>query len=100
MASEVTDLPEPDSPTTASVSAAFDVEAYAVDRLDHAAVCAEVHVQVIDLEEPRGSGRSRGLLGKHGDGSALALDGIGHPGCKGHGATPSGFVCRMLHRRS
>ena len=50
MLSDVTDLPEPDSPTTAKHLAAVDVERHAVDRPDEAVVgvrtsCAGLHRQ-------------------------------------------------------
>ena len=47
----VTDLPEPDSPSTASVSPAVDGVADAVDGLDDALAGVELHVQVVDVEQ-------------------------------------------------
>ena len=48
--SELTDLPEPDSPTIPSVSPG-DRERDAVDGLDHAVVGLEVHREVSDLQQ-------------------------------------------------
>ena len=47
----VTDLPEPDSPTTASTSPAVQVEAHAVHGLDDAFLGRERDRQVLDLQE-------------------------------------------------
>ena len=48
----VTVLPQPDSPTTPSVSPAVDDEVHAVDRANHAVVGPEVGLQSADLEQP------------------------------------------------
>ena len=53
----VTDLPEPDSPTTASVSAALQVEGHAVDRLGCDASGHEPGLQILDRQY--GLGRDR-----------------------------------------
>ena len=44
----VTDLPEPDSPTTATTSPRLTVEGDAVDGLDDAFVGGEADLQVVD----------------------------------------------------
>ena len=49
--SEVTDLPEPDSPTMPRVCPGFSIEADAVDRLDQAVVGLEVDAQIPYGEE-------------------------------------------------
>ena len=48
--SAVTLLPQPDSPTIASVSPRAEREGHAVDGLDEAAARVEVGLQVLDLE--------------------------------------------------
>ena len=55
----VTDLPQPLSPTIASVSPALDVERDAVDRAVHAVRRAEMGLQVFDLEQRHRSHQSR-----------------------------------------
>ena len=45
------DLPEPDSPTSATVRALGNAERHAVDRLHGAGVHLEVDAQVADLED-------------------------------------------------
>ena len=49
--SAVTDLPQPDSPTIASVSPSLDLEGDAVDRAVDAVRRAEMGLQVLDLEQ-------------------------------------------------
>jgi hypothetical protein len=49
--SAVTDLPEPDSPTSASVSPRFDLERDALDRVGDIATLAEIHRQVGHLQQ-------------------------------------------------
>ena len=53
---EITDLPEPLSPTRATVWPDWNREAHAPDRLDHALVGEEVDRQVLDLQERCGHG--------------------------------------------
>ena len=50
---KLTLLPDPDSPTTPSVSPGW-TERDAVDGLDHAVVGREVDLQVLDLEQRLG----------------------------------------------
>ena len=54
-----TDLPEPDSPTSATVPPGRDAERHAVDRLHRAGVDVEINLQIPDREKvshaPRGS---------------------------------------------
>ena len=47
----VTDLPEPDSPTTASTSPAFEIEAHPVHRRDRTLLCGEGHAQVFHRQQ-------------------------------------------------
>ena len=56
----VTDLPEPDSPSTASVSPGVQVVRDAVDHLGDAVAGVELDVQVPHLQQvpPRGRGRA------------------------------------------
>ena len=49
--SAVTLLPQPDSPTIASVSPGIDVEAHAVDRAHDAVARVEVRLQVVDAQQ-------------------------------------------------
>ena len=51
IASDVTDLPEPDSPTMPSVSDAREIEAHVVDRVDDAVVGLEVDGEIADRED-------------------------------------------------
>ncbi len=51
----VTDLPEPDSPTTAKVSPRPIVEAYAIDGSDLGVLAVEMGPEIIDLEQRPGS---------------------------------------------
>ena len=60
MAWAVTDFPEPDSPSTASVSPCVERVAHAVDRLRHAVAGVELDLQVLHVEQQR-PGRGVGL---------------------------------------
>ena len=55
----VTDLPQPVSPTIATVSPALDVERHALDRAHHAVGRAEMRLQVVDLEQRHDAAYSR-----------------------------------------
>ena len=61
IASAETDLPEPDSPTMATISPGMDGITHRLDRLDGAVARHELHMQVVDLEHRRqqSAGRSR-----------------------------------------
>ncbi len=48
---EVTDLPQPDSPTMPTRLAGIDVEGQALDRAHHAVRRAEMGLQVLDFEQ-------------------------------------------------
>ena len=63
IACAVTDLPDPDSPRMASVSPSLKVERHAVDRLGDAVAGAELHLQLVDLEQQAvvGLARCRGV---------------------------------------
>ena len=65
----VTDLPEPDSPTTPSVCPGSRVKRHAVDGLDDAVAGEEVHLEVVDFEKRA----ARLLLHLHVEGVAQAV---------------------------
>ena len=56
--SEVTLLPQPDSPTTASVSPGAHRERHAVDRAHDAVAREEMGLEVLDLEQRSGRGHA------------------------------------------
>ena len=51
MVCAVTDLPDPLSPSTASVSPRIEGVTHAVDRLGDAIARAELHVQVVHIQQ-------------------------------------------------
>ena len=53
-----TDLPDPDSPTMATISPRIDVKAQALDRAHDAARGRKLDVQVLDLEQSRSPART------------------------------------------
>ena len=55
-AAQVTDLPEPDSPTMPRLSPRVEVEAHAAHGLHDAVVLAEADVQVLYLDQPHRAG--------------------------------------------
>ena len=69
IASEVTDLPEPDSPTIAMVSPAAKVEGQAADGADRSGLGRERDVQVGDLQH--GPGRGPADLGRLGQAAVI-----------------------------
>ena len=77
----VTDLPEPDSPTIGEHLAAADVEADAVDGLDHAGVGAERRVQVAHRQQDLALGaaapaRRSARLRRRGSPLELRVEGV------------------------
>ena len=69
---DVTDLPEPDSPTMPSTSPGSSVERHVADGVHDAVVGREVDREVVDLEERRPSGAHPRLLGVEGVPQAVA----------------------------
>ena len=57
MLSAETDLPQPDSPTSATVSPSADVPRHAVDRAHHAAARLKVSLKIANLQQGRHSAR-------------------------------------------
>ena len=69
----VTDLPDPDSPTTEKTWPRLDVERHAVDGLDHAVVGVEHGAQVAHREEQLTIFGGSGGAGHH---SELRVEGV------------------------
>ena len=59
-AAQVTDLPEPDSPTMPRLSPGLEIEADAAHGLHEAVMLAEAHMQVVDLDQPHPDRASSG----------------------------------------